>query len=82
MDMNLSKLCEMVRDRETWRAIVHGVTNSWTQLGDWTIDVYIKSNTALQYFGAFTTLDRNFVSSLSPAENQELSVWEKDKLII
>ena len=30
MDMNLSKLQEMVRDREVWCAVVHGVTKSWT----------------------------------------------------
>ena len=34
MDMNLGKLQEMVRYREAWRATVHGVTKSWTQLGD------------------------------------------------
>ena len=34
MDMNLDKLQEMVRDRETWHAGVHGVTKSWTRLGD------------------------------------------------
>ena len=34
MDMNLDKLQEMVRDRETWHAAVHGVTKSWTRLGD------------------------------------------------
>ena len=34
MDMNLGKLQKMVRDREAWRAAVHGVTKSWTQLGD------------------------------------------------
>ena len=32
MDMSLSKLREMVKDRETWHAAVHGVTKSWTQL--------------------------------------------------
>ena len=30
MDMNMSKLQEIVEDRETWRAAVHGVTKSWT----------------------------------------------------
>ena len=35
-DMNLSKLREIVKDRETWRAAVHGVTKSWTRLSDWT----------------------------------------------
>ena len=34
MNMNLGKLQEVVRDREVWHAVVHGVTKSWTQLGD------------------------------------------------
>ena len=36
MGMNLSKLWELVLDREAWRAVIHGVTKSWTQLSDWT----------------------------------------------
>ena len=34
MDMRLSKLWEILKDREAWHAAIHGVTKSWTGLSD------------------------------------------------
>ena len=36
MGMSLSKLWELVMEREAWRAVIHGVSKSWTWLSDWT----------------------------------------------
>ena len=36
MDMSLSKLREIVKDREAWHAVIHGVAKSHTGLSDWT----------------------------------------------
>ena len=34
VDMNLGKLWEILRDRDAWHAVVHGVTKIWTQFSD------------------------------------------------
>ena len=41
MDMNLSKLPEMVKDREAWHSAVHGVTENWTCLSYRTRTIYV-----------------------------------------
>ena len=43
MDVSLSELWEMVMDREAWRAVIHGVTKSWTRLSNWTYAIGMKS---------------------------------------
>ena len=56
MDMGLSKLQELVMDREAWRATVHGVAKSQTRLSDWT-----ELNFMLSFPGPFTLLKKAVV---------------------
>ena len=51
MDMSLSKLQEIVKDREVWCAPAHGVTKSWTRLSNWTTKTPRSTTTGL--YGSF-----------------------------
>ena len=48
-DMSLSKLWKMVKDRETWRAKVHGVAKSQTRLNNWTTTISAKESKKIIY---------------------------------
>ena len=55
MDMSLSKLRELVMDREAWHAAIHGVAKSWTRLSNWTelnLDQHLPRSIELIYIKA------------------------------
>ena len=50
MDMSLSKLWEIVKDREAWHAVVHGVSKNWMQLSDWiTTTLYAGTSASFSF---------------------------------
>ena len=59
VDMNLSKLQEIVKDREAWHATVHGIPKSWIQLSDWTTTT-INKLVVFSFFGIYALF--HFVS--------------------
>ena len=87
MDMVLGELQDLVMDRESWRAEIHGVAKSWTWLSDWTELYTVKSFDIVNEAGVDVFLELscffddladvgNLISGSSAISKSSLNIWK------
>ena len=80
MDMSLSKLRELVMDREVWRAAVRGVSKIRTRLSDWTELRWFKSSTCQEYKTEGKEFQKKGQHEGNPGENSRVPcVWREGR---
>ena len=77
MDMSLSKLQEIVKDREAWHAAVHRVTDNWTRFSDWTTIIVIsRVESCSNFVTDISTSHLETLKSRHPSDGSKMQIWQ------